>query len=159
VLPTFVAVRAENMADRFVMKSDDIVRGEQQRARGTVGIMSSRDQLAIAALFGQAERCVHQSVPVDEAVASLQEITERPDLLARAAGILAGSADPETGERPWRIAAARLLVRAGADRASLPQWIRQGRSNASRPSGWGAAREWPDDLDQILTQVLAGTGN
>jgi hypothetical protein len=117
--------------------------------------VSTHDQLIAASLFGQAMLCVHRDLPVDEAVAGLREITTRPDLLAQAAGILAGSADPETGERPWRITAAQLLVRAGADRALLPGWIARGRRNASRPTGWGG-RDWPDDLDQVLADILDG---
>jgi hypothetical protein len=120
--------------------------------------MSTPDQLVVASLQDQALRCVHRSLPVDEAVASLRKITTRSELLAQGAGILAGSADPDTGGRPERIAAARLLVRAGADRDVLPVWIQQGRWNASSTSGWDTQRVWPDDLDQVLADVLDGMG-
>jgi hypothetical protein len=117
--------------------------------------MSTREQIAVAQLEGHAMNCIHRARPVGEAVSGLQEITTRPDLLAEAAGVLAGAADPEIGERPWRIAAARLLVAAGADRELLPKYIEQGRRNVSRPAGWGTGRVWPDDLDQVLADVLA----
>lgn len=117
--------------------------------------MSTRDQIATAQLHGAAMRCVHRQVPVDEAVAILREITTRPDLLAEAAGILAGAADPDTGERPWRITAARFLVAAGADRELLPGWIERGRRNVTHPVGRGTSRVSPDDLDQVLADVLA----
>jgi hypothetical protein len=117
--------------------------------------MSTRDQITVAQLQGQATHCVHHGTPAEVAVTELREITQRPDLLAHAAGILAGAADPQAAERPWRIAAARLLVQAGADRAQLPRWIAKGRSNVSSPVGWGTQRIWPQDLDQVLAEILA----
>jgi len=115
--------------------------------------VSTPDQIAVAKLWGRAERCVWEKVPLDEAVASLREVTTRPDLLAEAAGVMAGSAAPRIEERAPRIAAARLLVRAGADREALPQSMAQGRRNASRPSMFGIPQVWPDDLDQVLAEV------
>lgn len=117
--------------------------------------MSTRNQIAVAQLHGYAMNCVHKERPVDEAVAGLREITERPDLLAEAAGILAGAADPVTGERPWRIAAARFLVAAGADRELLPGYIEQGRRNATRGGAWNTSRGMPDDLAEVLADILA----
>jgi hypothetical protein len=116
--------------------------------------MSTPDQIAVAKLWGRAERCVWEKFPLDEAVASLWEVTTRPDLLAEAAGLMAGSAGPRIEERSPRIAAARLLVQAGADRELLPKWLAQGRENASRP-GWGIQPVWPDgDLGDLLTAIL-----
>lgn len=117
--------------------------------------MSTRDQIAFASLWGHAERCMAKRFAVAEAVAGLREITTRPDLLAQTAGTMAGSAEPGRPERQWRIDAARLLVRAGADRALLPRWIEQGRQNAVRgTAGRGISHEWPDDLDDVLAEVL-----
>ena len=118
--------------------------------------MSTPDQLAVASLWGYAERCAAKKIPVDEAVAGLRAITTRPDLLAQAAGVMSGSAGPLPGERRWRIDAARLLVQAGADREQLPRWIRQGRTNVEHGLGWSTGQEWPDDLDQVLAEVLEG---
>lgn len=117
--------------------------------------MSTREQILTAQLHGEAMRAVHKQIPVDEAVASLQEITTQPRLLAQAAGILAGAADPRIGERPWRIAAARLLVAAGADRELLPACIEKGRQNATRGGAWNTSSGWPDDLPDVLAEVLA----
>jgi hypothetical protein len=116
--------------------------------------VSTPDQIAVAKLQGHAQHCVWEKFPVDEAVAGLREITTRADLLARAAGSMAGSADPDSPERAWHIGAARLLVLAGADHELLPQWIAQGRRNASRPSMFSNPRPWPDDLDQVCADVL-----
>ena len=120
------------------------------------GGMSTPDQIAVAMLWGHAERCVAKRIPVDEAVVGLREITTRPDLLAQAAGTIAGSADADTPERAWHMRAARLLVQAGADRERLPRWIQQGRQNATQPArpGWGIPRVWPDDLDELLAEIL-----
>lgn len=121
--------------------------------------MSTRDQIAVAMLWGHAQRCVANKFPVDEAVKGLQEISTRPDLLAETAGTMAGSADARMpGERTWAIDAARLLVRAGADVELLPRWIAQGRRNAIQPPrpGWGIPHVWPDDLDEVLAAVLDG---
>lgn len=117
--------------------------------------MSTRAQIAVAQLHGHALYCVRHELSVDEAVAGLREITARPDLLAEAAGILVGAANPKTGERGWHIAAARFLVAAGADRELLPKWIERGRWNASRGGAWSTNSAWPDDLDQVLADVLA----
>ena len=94
-------------------------------------------------------------MPPDEAITSLREITERPDLFAQAAGILAGAVDRRSpGEYTRRIAAARLCVAAGADREALPRWLAVGRRNATRKTGPGGAPDWPDDLDKVLADVL-----
>jgi hypothetical protein len=118
--------------------------------------VSTPDQIAVAQLWGHAERCAAERIPVDEAVAGLRAISERPDLLAQAAGTMAGSAEPHLASRKGRIDAARLLVQAGADREQLARWIAQGRQNAARGSGWTSGVAWPDDLDQVLADVLDG---
>jgi|SRR5579859_1766692 len=125
---------------------------------GYRGRMSTKDQLAVAMLWGHAERCVAKSILVDEALSGLRQISTRPDLLAQTAGLIAGSADSGTPERAWRIRAARLLIQAGADRELLPRWIKQGRRNVMQPArpGWGIPREWPDDLDGLLAEILDG---
>jgi hypothetical protein len=125
---------------------------------GYGGSVSTRDQLAVATLHGAASRLVAQSVLADEAVAELRRVTTRPDLLAQAAGILAGAAEPHLWERASRLAAARLLVAAGADRELLPRFIAEGRRNATQGvRGVVHARPWPDDLGQVLADVLDGS--
>lgn len=118
--------------------------------------MSTRDQIAVASLHGEALHCVHRNIPAAEAVERLREITTRPDLLAEAAGILAGTVKPDSPERPWHITGARLLVQAGADRDALPTAQQKGRSNLSRPIGWGKPEPWPDDLGQVRADILDG---
>ena len=118
--------------------------------------MSTRDQIAVAQLDGHARYCVNHRVPLDEAVAGLREITTRPDLLADAAGSLAGTVHPDSPERPSRIAGARLLVAAGADRDALPAYLRAGRRRAERPIGWGREEAWPDDLAALYAELIEG---
>jgi hypothetical protein len=115
--------------------------------------VSTPDQIAVAKLMGRAQRYVWEKVPLDEALAGLREASTRGDLLAEAAGVTAGSAEYNAA-RPSAIAAARLLVQAGADRELLPKWIAVGRQRASRPSMFSTPRPWPDDLDQVLAEVL-----
>lgn len=117
--------------------------------------VSTRDQIAVAQLWGCAQRCVSSKIPAAEAVASLREITTRADLLAQAAGLIAGSGHPDDPTYACHLGEARLLVQAGADRELLPRWIAEGRQNAaqSRP-GLGVAPVWPDDLDEVLAEIL-----
>lgn len=116
--------------------------------------MSTRDQLAVASLWGCAQRHAAKRTPVDEAVAELRGITTRGDLLAQTAGVMAGAGGRLPAEQKWAIDAARLLVQAGADVELLPRWIRQGRTNIERGSGWSMGHEWPEDVDQVLAAVL-----
>ena len=96
-------------------------------------------------------------MPEDEAIASLSEISMDPEALAHAAGILAGTARRGT-DYERRIAAARLLVVAGANRERLQYWIDVGRYNATRPTGPGGKPDWPDDLDRVVADVVDGLG-
>ena len=116
--------------------------------------MSTRAQIAVAQLFGHAQRCVRLDAPWAEAVESLREITASPELLAEAAGILAGAVDPRGPDYDRRINAARLLVAAGADRERLRHWIGAGRYNATRATGPGGVPDWPDDMGRVLADVL-----
>jgi len=118
--------------------------------------VSSPDRIARAQLDGHARYCVHHRVPADVAVAGLREITTRPDLLAEAAGAVAGTVHPSSPERPGRVAAGRLLVAAGADLDALPHWLAVGRSRAERPIGWGREEAWPDDLDALYAELTEG---
>lgn len=118
--------------------------------------MSTRDQLAVASLWGCAQRHAAKRTPVNEAVAELRAISTRGDVLARAAGTMAGAGGRLPAETQWAIAAARLLVQAGADVELLPRWIQQGRTNVAHGSGWTMGHEHLDDLDQVLADILNG---
>lgn len=95
-------------------------------------------------------------IPVDAAAESMRQISASSELLAHAAGILAGTARHGT-DYERRIAAARLLIAAGADRERLPHWIGVGRYNATRPTGPGGHPQWPEDLDRVMGDVIGGT--
>lgn len=118
-----------------------------------------RDGIAVARLTGAAHYARTQHMTTDQSVAHLRDISTRPDLLAQAAGILAGGGKVHIGYWPWALADARLLVQAGADRTLLPRWIRQGIENVER-SKWrpgAAAYRAPDELvDAVLAEVLDG---
>lgn len=131
------------------------IRGKRRAGRYG-GQVSTRDQNAVASLQGHAQRCVQLDIPVDEAATSLRQISASAEVLAEAAGILAGAVDPRTADYGHRIAAARLLVAAGADRERLPHWIGVGRYDATRPTGPGGAADWPDDLNWVMADVIGG---
>jgi hypothetical protein len=84
-------------------------------------------------LYGVAQRhAALGTAGTDEAVAELHEITRRPDLLARTAGVLGGGYD-EWIER--QEAAVRLLLRAGADPGLYE--VHRDETRQRLDSGWG----------------------
>jgi hypothetical protein len=95
---------------------------------------STPDDIAVAQLQGRAQYCVRHEPPRDEAIRTLREITRRPDLLARAAGIIAGASDRTMGDWPRRREAVRLLLAAGADRdlSYLYAQVRKRRPGGNR---------------------------
>ncbi len=70
------------------------------------------DRVLVARLYGAAGRHASHGVAEEQAVAELHEITTRPDLLGRAAGMFSASGDPWP---EWNSRAVRLLLVAGAD--------------------------------------------
>lgn len=70
------------------------------------------DRVLVARLYGAAGRHASLGVAEEDALAELHEITTRPDLLGRAAGMFAASEDPWP---EWNNRAVRLLLVAGAD--------------------------------------------
>jgi hypothetical protein len=94
------------------------------------------DQVLVAQLTGAAERLAKSGGPIAEAVAELRALAaERGDLLAQAAGVLAGAwtADP-SADTGHKLLAAGLLVVAGADLHSLDRWVGEGHgTQATRP--------------------------
>lgn len=86
-------------------------------------------------LQGQASYAIAHRTPHEQALAELRQITERPDLLARAAGIIAGAARRESGDwRSMRREWVRLLLDAGADPNAFREWVRVGIDNRQRMS-------------------------
>lgn len=119
--------------------------------------MSRSDGILVAKLSGRAKYCVNHKMPEAEAISSLHEYSQRPDLLAEAAGIIIGASEPELADWPQRRAVARLLIAAGADRDLLPRWVAQGRENAQRNSR-NSNKVWPEDTDWLLADTLEGLG-
>lgn len=121
---------------------------------------SSPDDIAVARLTGRASYCVTHKVPHDAAVTSLREIAIRPDLLAKAAGRLAGGWKIGSPEWPHYRAAARLVLDAGADHALLGRWIGDTICNASSGLGrWGSpdtrVTPTPDMIDVYVRDLLS----
>lgn len=112
----------------------------------------STDRLLTATLTGTAAHCVNLMLPVDEAVAALREITDRPDLLAAVAGQIAGATDPAWRDWPQRRAQARLLVAAGADRSLLRAAVESGRTRLREPIP--ADSEVPVDVDDVIAEII-----
>ncbi len=109
--------------------------------------------MAVAELSGQVSYCLTHRMPLEQAVASLREISARPDLLAEVAGLAAGSADRDMSDWPIRLAEIRLLLAAGADRSLLMGWMAEGRRRRKLRAGPFYVE--PDDLEDVLREVLA----
>lgn len=122
---------------------------------------SDPDGIPVAKLQGHADYARTRKTPRAQAIAELCAISDRPDLLARAAGIIAGASTQGMCHQPTEMAKARLLVEAGADRAQLAEFIRQGIENAARRRGrFGEpqpAFHAPQELiDSTLAELLEG---
>jgi len=103
------------------------------------------DRILVAQLFGTARHHARYQEPTAEeteaAVAELQAITRRPDLLAEVAGILIGAHAGKLDEARARVAAG-FCVAAGADPQDLEWWVATGkerRTLADQPP-FGAGR-------------------
>jgi hypothetical protein len=119
---------------------------------------STPDDIACAQLAGAVSYARTQGMSREAAIAHLHEITTRPDLLARAAGIKAGAgkANPMS-YWPWDLADARLLVDAGADRELLRRWIAQGIDNVRRRWAQGpVTKPDPAKVDAVYREVTEG---
>jgi hypothetical protein len=97
------------------------------------------DRILVAQLTGEARHHARwRELTAAEhaaAVAALRELAAgRADLLAEVAGILEGAGEGRMDE-PLRRQAAQLCRDAGADPATIPAWIEEGRrrANARRP--------------------------
>lgn len=125
-----------------------------------MGRGSDPDGIAVARLQGAVSYTYDRKMDHADAVAHLRAISERPDLLAEAAGIIAGASTQSICHRPTEMRNARRLVEAGADRVLLPRWIRQGIENAGRGKLWGRAGAVfvaPQELvDETVTELLEG---
>jgi len=88
------------------------------------------DRILVAQLFGTARHHARYQEPTEAetaaAVAELQAITRRPDLLAEVAGILIGAHAGKLDEARARVAAG-FCVAAGADPEDLEWWVATGR--------------------------------
>jgi hypothetical protein len=110
------------------------------------------DRILRAALTGTASHCVDLMLPLDEAIAAIREVSDRPDLLADVAGQLAGATDPAWFDWSRRRAQARLLVAAGADRSLLRAAVERGRARLREPIA--ADGEVPVDVDDVVAEII-----
>jgi hypothetical protein len=100
------------------------------------------DRLAVLAVIGEAHRGVRRPGLTTEDEAALvaflrAQAGERADLLAEAAGLLAGVAEGGPDEALGR-RAAQLCARAGADPDAIPAWAaeaRRRRAGRRKPAG------------------------
>jgi hypothetical protein len=103
--------------------------------------LGDADRLLAAKIIGTAlHHARWRELSADEQTSAVTAIFDlaagRADLLAYAAGILAGASEG-TLDEPRRRQAADLLLKAGADPDLIPQWIEVGRHRAQ------AARQVP----------------
>jgi len=118
---------------------------------------STPDDVLAAQLSGAASYAINHRMTREQAIAHLHAITTRPDLLARAAGIIAGASKLGMCDWPTELAHARLLVAAGADREALAGWIAQGIDNVQRTWAHGpVTKPDPELVAAVLAEVLDG---
>ena len=88
------------------------------------------DRLLVAQLFGTARHHARYQEPTEDetaaAVAELQAITRRPDLLAEVAGILIGAHAGKLDEARAKVAAGYCIA-AGADPEAVQWWVARGK--------------------------------
>jgi hypothetical protein len=99
------------------------------------GGVSTPDQLHTSRLQGAAQRLAQDGGRIDDAVQELQHLAGgRTDLVAQAAGILAGSWTVRAATEPgYAPIAAGLLILTGPDRDQLQAWIDTARARAAQP--------------------------
>jgi hypothetical protein len=102
--------------------------------------MSTQDQLLYSALHGTAMRYVAERRNLDESIEELRQIADsRNDILAEAAGLIAGSwyASPAT-HAGYELIGAGMLILAGDGRGlptdydELERWTRVGYERGMR---------------------------
>jgi hypothetical protein len=105
-------------------------------------IMSTKDQLLYSALHGTAMRYAAERRNLDESIEELRQIADgRNDILAEAAGIIAGSwyASPAT-HVGYELIGAGMLIAAGGGRGlpldsdELERWTRVGYERGMKSS-------------------------
>src|SRR5215470_9655024 len=99
---------------------------------------SKRDQALLAQITGVARRLARgpqlTGAEQQEAAAALSQVAKgRADLLAESAGLAIGAHEGGPDEAR-HLRAAQLCIDAGADVASLPHWIEEGRRRAGAAS-------------------------
>ena len=114
--------------------------------------VSTRDQLLVSALHGTALLRAEQHGSIQRAIQSLQQLADgRSDLMAEAAGIIAGTwfADPTTHRGYELIGSGLLIVSADAlDFDQLQHWLNVGNARggaARRPQHRSSSPTWASE--------------
>jgi hypothetical protein len=95
---------------------------------------SKRDRALLAEITGVARRLARgqrlSGAEQQEAAAALSQVAQgRADLLAESAGLAIGAHEGNADEARY-LQAAQLCIDAGADLATIPDWIEEGRRRA-----------------------------
>jgi hypothetical protein len=95
---------------------------------------SKRDRALLAEITGVARRLARgqrlSNAEQQEAAAALSQVAQgRADLLAESAGLAIGAHEGNPDEARY-LQAAQLCIDAGADLATIPDWIEEGRRRA-----------------------------
>jgi hypothetical protein len=95
---------------------------------------SKRDRTLLAEITGVARRLARgqalSGAEQQEAAAALSQVAQgRADLLAESAGLAIGAHEGNPDEARY-LQAAQLCIDAGADLATIPDWIEEGRRRA-----------------------------
>jgi hypothetical protein len=95
---------------------------------------SKRDRALLAEITGVARRLARgqqlTNAEQQEAAAALSQVAQgRADLLAESAGLAIGAHEGNPDEARY-LQAAQLCIDAGADLATIPDWIEEGRRRA-----------------------------